>query len=291
MAGTRETVGGKVSTIHVFERVNNQYVLAQVAFCHRYRYHGEPSGHLPLSFLPLAEILEKMKPLFLRRLRCLCLVIPFAISSGWLIAETPIAELRGDDAAQGFQSIFNGIDFAGWQGDIDNYEVRDGAIVCKQDKGGVLFTKEEYGDFIVRVEFLLPPAGNNGLAIRFPGKGRASYDGMCELQIIDETSERFSKLDPRQYHGAAYGIAPAQPGHLRPVGEWNYQQVTVQGSKIRVELNGTVIMDTDLSTIHSYKDDRPHPGKDLKRGHFGLAGHKDPVRFRNLAIKPLRQSN
>lgn len=195
--------------------------------------------------------------------------------------------LRGDDAAQGFQPIFNGRDLSGWAGAVDNYEVRDGAIVCREGKGGVLFTEDQYDDFVVRLEFQLPPGGNNGLAIRYPGTGRAAYDGMTELQVIDDTAEQYAKLDPRQFHGSVYAMVPAQRGYLRPVGQWNYQQVTVQGSTIIVELNGTVILNADLSQVTEFKDNWPHPGKDRTRGHFGFAGHRDPVMFRDLAIKRL----
>ena len=66
----------------------------------------------------------------------------------------------------GFKSAFNGKDLTGWAGAIDNYEIVDGAIRCKKGKGGNLYTKEEYGDFAVRLEIKLPKAGNNGLAIR-----------------------------------------------------------------------------------------------------------------------------
>lgn len=195
--------------------------------------------------------------------------------------------LRGRDSEQEFTSLFNGLNLTGWSGAVDNYEVVDGAIACKAAKGGVLHTVDQYDDFVVRVEFKVPPGGNNGLAIRYPGKGRASYDGMCELQILDDTHAKYSKLDPRQYHGAVYGMAPAHRGYLRPAGQWNYQEVTVKGSTIRVELNGTVIVDADVSKITEFKDDRPHPGKDLKSGHFGFAGHNDAVVFRNISIKRL----
>ena len=209
------------------------------------------------------------------------------------VREIPIDEanerLRGEDEAAGFASIFNGKDLAGWTGAVKNYEVRDGCIVCKEGHGGNLFTEEEYDDFVVRVEFKLPPGGNNGLAIRFPGEGRPSYQGMTELQILDDTAEKYAKLDPRQFHGSIYGMVPAHRGYLRPVGEWNYQEVTVKGSTIKVELNGSVIVDADVSKVTEFKDDRPHPGKDLKRGHFGFAGHNDPVMFRKVAIKKLTE--
>ncbi len=189
----------------------------------------------------------------------------------------------------GFQSVFNGRDFSGWAGPVENYEIQDGAVVCKPKKGGTIYTKEEYADFVVRLEFKLPPGGNNGLAIRYPGNGDTAYVGMCELQVLDDNYEQAtkSKLDPRQVHGSAYGMAAAQRGYHHPVGEWNFQEVTVQGSRIKVELNGAVILDTDLATAKDFMANSPHPGKDRTSGHFGFAGHNDPVAFRNVSIKKL----
>ena len=202
-------------------------------------------------------------------------------------AEEANATLRGDDKVHGFTTIFNGKDLTGWTGATDNYEIRDGAIVCKKDHGGNLFTEAEYSDFIVRLEFKLPPGGNNGLAIRYPGTGNPAYDGMTELQVLDDTADKYKTLDPRQYHGSVYGTVAAHRGYLRPVGQWNYQEVTVKGSTIKVELNGTVIVNADISEITDFMADSPHPGKDRKKGHFGFAGHNDPVMFKNIAIKEL----
>ncbi len=186
----------------------------------------------------------------------------------------------------GFETAFNGKDFTGLQGDVDSYEVVDGAVRCKAGKGGNLFTKNEYSDFIARLEFKLPPGGNNGLAIRFDGKGRPHLAGV-ELQVLDSEHEKYSTLDPRQYHGSAYGIAAAHRGYLRPTGEWNYQQVTVSGSVYRVELNGTEILNADLSKITQHKDGKMPPGVSRTSGFFGFAGHNDPVEFRNIRIKRL----
>ncbi len=61
----------------------------------------------------------------------------------------------------------------------------------------------------------------------------------------------------------------------------------MRGSTIRVELNGTVILDADLSQVSESMKDTPHPGKDLTSGHFGFAGHNDPVAFRKIEIKRL----
>ncbi len=198
-------------------------------------------------------------------------------------------KILASKGTEGFKSIFNGKDFTGWAGPVDNYDIQDGAVTCKPKKGGTIYTKEEYTDFVARLEFKLPPGGNNGLAIRYPGTGDTAYVGMCELQVLDENYEKVtkSKLDPRQVHGSAYGMAAAQLGHQRPVGEWNFQEVTVKGSKIKVELNGAVILDADLATAKDFMAKSPHPGKDRTSGHFGFAGHSDPVSFRNVSIKKL----
>lgn len=206
------------------------------------------------------------------------------------VREIPPAEANQTLAsrnAEGFVSLFNGKDLAGWAGAVDNYEVVEGAIRCKAGKGGVLHTKDEYADFVVRLEFKLPPGGNNGLAIRYPGQGDGAYSGMCELQVLDSEHAKYAKLDARQYHGSAYGMVPAARGYLRPAGVWNFQEVTVKGSTVKVELNGTVILDADLSKVTEFMANSPHPGKDRTAGFFGFAGHSDPVEFRNIQIKVL----
>ncbi len=191
------------------------------------------------------------------------------------------ATLRG-----GFTSIFNGRNFDGWKGPTEKNGVKDGSILAQF---GTIFTEKEYGDFQVRFEFKLPPGGNNGLAIRYPGSGDAAYGGMCEIQVLDNDAPRYAKLDPRQYHGSVYGMIPARRGYLRPAGDWNFEVVTVIGSKIMVELNGTLILNGDVSKVADFMSGSPdkHPGKDRTRGHFGLAGHGDPVLYRNLEIKEL----
>ena len=200
-----------------------------------------------------------------------------------------IAGLLADKDEKGFKSVFNGKDFEGWSGPLDNYQIVEGSIQCKKGKGGTIFTKEVYADFVVRFEFKLPPGGNNGLALRYPGKGNTAYVGMCELQVLDDHYEkvRKAKLDPRQVHGSAYGMVGAKRGFQRPYGEWNEQEVTVKGSTIRVVLNGTEILNADLSKVKEFMGGKPHPGMNRKDGHFGFAGHSDPVSFRNIRIKKL----
>ncbi len=194
---------------------------------------------------------------------------------------------HGEDA--GFKSVFNGKDFAGWAGPIDNYQIVDGAILCRPKKGGTIYTKEQFSDFVARLEFKLPPGGNNGLAIRYPGEGDTAYVGMCESQVLDDHYELATgqKIDPRQAHGSVYGMIAAARGYQRPIGEWNFEEVTVRGSTIKVELNGTVILEGDVSKVTEFLANKAHPGKDRTTGYFGFAGHNDPVAFRAIRIKSL----
>ena len=198
-------------------------------------------------------------------------------------ANAYLRDCRGD----GYRDLFNGKDLDGWDGSVADYEVKDGTIVCRPGKGGVLFTKERFTDFAFQAEYRMPKAGNNGLAIRYPGEGRASYVGMCEIQLLDDEDPKYAKLDPRQYTGAVYGMAAPQRGYNRPLGDWNFIEVEVRGPKIVVELNGTRIVSSDVSQITSFMNDLPHPGKDLPGGAVGFAGHRDPVAFRSVRIKPL----
>ena len=198
-------------------------------------------------------------------------------------------KILASHGGEGFKAVWNGKDFEGWGGPVDQYEIKDGAIVCQPEKGGTIFAKDELSDFVARVEFKLPPGGNNGLAIRYPGTGDTAYEGMCEVQVLDDDAPMYAKLDMRQYCGSVYGQVAAQRGYVRPAGEWNFYEVTVKGPTIRVELNGTVITDADVSKItpEMFMAAHPHPGKDRPSGFFGFAGHNDPVAFRNVLIKKL----
>jgi hypothetical protein len=211
------------------------------------------------------------------------------------IGSDEACKLLASKGGEGYKPIFNGKDLEGWTanngtGPVDMMKAENGVIVWQEKKGGTPYWNEELTDFQARVEFKLPPGGNNGLAIRYPGKGNTAYDGMCESQVLDDNYEKVrGTIDPRQAHGSAYGMVAAARGYQHPIGEWNFEEVTVKGSTIKVELNGTVILDTDLSKVdmETVMAHSAHPGKDRKSGFFGFAGHNDPVAFRNVLIKKL----
>ena len=194
--------------------------------------------------------------------------------------------------AGGFVELVNGRDLSNWIGATDNYELRNGAIYCKPGKGGNLLSKEEYGDMIIRTEFILPPGGNNGIAIRTPANGRPAQDGF-ELQVIDNdgynAAHPKAPLKDTQYHGSLYFLVGAKHGYLRPVGTWNYQEIEVRGGRITVTLNGTKILDVETDKIDRSKFSPKNlpGGLDRKTGHIGFAGHNDPVGFRSFKVKRL----
>ena len=198
-----------------------------------------------------------------------------------------LTEINGDDEDK-FTSLFNGEDLTGWVGATDSYEVVDGAIQCKLDHGGNLLTKDQYEDFVVRLQFKTPPGGNNGLAIRMPVADPKEYPAniAMELQVLDDNHIMYAKLRDNQYHGSAYGIKAAHRGFLRPACQWNTQEVTVKGDKVTVVLNGYTILETELKK--DAPDHSPAKADTFTKGHFGFTGHYDQVKFRNIRIKEIK---
>lgn len=203
---------------------------------------------------------------------------------------TDVAELDDQEKAEGFQLLFNGRNLDNWQGNKIDYAAEDGMIVVKPKEGshGNLYTDKEYSDFVFRFEFQLTPGANNGLGIHAPLEGDAAYVGK-ELQILDNTADIYKDLQPYQYHGSVYGIIPAKREFLKPVGEWNYQEVVVKGDDIKITLNGTVIVEGNMKTASKKgtADHKDHPGLLRHKGYIGFLGHGSELKFRNIRIKEL----
>src|SRR5262245_48219602 len=196
-----------------------------------------------------------------------------------------------DEKANGFVPVFDGKSLQGWTGAVNGYKVEDGSIVCIKEKGGNLYTQKEYSDFVLRFEFKLEPGANNGIGIRAPLQGDAAYVGM-EIQVLDDTAEAYKNIKPYQHHGSVYGVAPAKPGHLKKVGEWNTEEITADGRHIKVVLNGETIVDVDLDKVAPEGktiDGNKHPGLKRDKGHIGFLGHGSRVEFRNLRIKEIEK--
>ena len=191
---------------------------------------------------------------------------------------------------KGFTRLFDGKTLDGWKlvhGHGPGYVVKDGAIVCPLDGGGNLFTEKEYSNFIFRFEFKTEPGGNNGVGVRAPLEGDAAYAGM-EIQILDDQHEKYKgKIRSEQHHGSVYDVIPARTGFLKPAGQWNSEEIMMTGSRIRVTLNGVIILDADLNIVKEPEVLKKHPGLKRASGHIGFLGHNSLVEFRNIRIKKL----
>jgi len=218
------------------------------------------------------------------------LILPAAFGALALIASFTALSLRAE-GTDGFVPLFNGKNLDGWQGATDVYVVEDGMLVCRKHGPGEkestdknLFTTKEYADFVLRFEFKLEPGANNGVAVRSPLEGHISEVGM-EIQILDDGAEQYKKLEPHQYHGSIYLLAPAKRGHLKPVGEWNSEEIMFHGRRGKITLNGIVIVDVDLDNLEYKKYLDRNTGRMRAKGHIGFLGHGSRVEFRNIRIK------
>ncbi len=203
-------------------------------------------------------------------------------------------KLSAEEVKEGYKVLFDGTNMFEWTGNTVDYTLQDGTITLVPSKGsgGNLYTKKEYDNFIFRFEFMLTPAANNGLGIRTPDSGDAAYAGM-ELQILDNEHPVYSKLEKYQYHGSVYGVIPAKRGFLKPVGEWNYQEVIANGDHIKITLNGEVILDGNIREASKNGtatiDGKNHPGLLNPKGHIGFLGHGSVVKFKNIRVKELKK--
>lgn len=225
--------------------------------------------------------------------------LAIAIAAGLIAcgapAEEPAAESapapEAVEAAAGeFVSIFDGSSLEGWEllgGHGEGYLAQDGRIVLPKGGGGNLFYDEELTDFVFRFEFLLEDGSNNGLCIRCPLTEKDTAYAGNELQIIDNNSERYKDIKEWQKHGSLYNVFPAKTGALKPAGEWNSEEVTVQGRTVKVVVNGQTILDVNMDDVTDPETLEKHPGLQRESGYIGFLGHNEPIQFRNLELKKL----
>ena len=203
-----------------------------------------------------------------------------------------MAAMAAYPVEKGFVALFDGKTLDGWSLTSKNanergYIVQDGAIVCPLDGGGNLLTEKEFSNFVLRLEFKMEPGGNNGIGIRAPVAGDIAYSGM-EIQVLDHDHEKYKgRIKPAQYHGSVYDVIPAKTGALKPAGQWNSQEIVADGSRIKVTLNGKVILNADLASVTDPAVLKKHPGLQRKSGRVGFLGHKSLVEFRNIRIREL----
>jgi HEAT repeat protein len=197
-----------------------------------------------------------------------------------------IKELPAKEKQEG--KIFNGRDLSGWQvihSDINSWHVSDSILFTDGSSGGWLSTKCQYEDFELMFEFRVSPGGNSGIFIRAPHHGDPAYTGM-EIQVLDDYAEQYANLKSWQYTGSLYGVEPAKSGSSYKANQWQKMKITCDGPDIKISLNGTRIIDTNL-TDYMWQEDN-HPGLKRRMGFIGLQAHGSKVEYKNINIKVLR---
>lgn len=219
------------------------------------------------------------------------------------VETSPKYELSAQEAKEGFEILFDGEDMSKWTGNTIDYVPMNGAICVSANygNGGNLYTKKTYSDFIFRFEFCFMKEGvNNGVGIRTPMGVDAAYEGM-EIQILDHDAPIYKNLREYQVHGSVYGIIPAKRIKSPKLGTWNTEEIVVKGDRIKVTVNGEVILDGNIrkackgnnvskdgSKTNPYTvDKKNHPGLFNKSGHIGFLGHGEGLKLRNVRIKDL----
>jgi len=192
---------------------------------------------------------------------------------------------------EGFTILFDGADLDAWVGNKVTYRINENnELFVDPPSGGKgdLYTADEYGDFILRFEFKLTPGANNGIGVRTPQNVDAAYEGF-EIQVLDDTAPKYANLLPTQYHGSVYKIIPSKKGSQNKVGEWNTEEIIVNGRHIKVTVNGKVIVDAnvDESALKNKVNKAKHPGLNRTMGHISLCGHGDKLWYRNIKVKPI----
>jgi len=198
-----------------------------------------------------------------------------------------------DEKEIGFVSLFDGKTFDNWLNPTGRWSIRDECMVFSGEieSGGLeredhkLMSVRQYEDFILRFEFKIGKRANSGVAIRAPLRGDAAFVAM-EIQIID--NHYWRGLKSWQKHGSIYGVVAANTGHLKQPGQWNRQEILCQASRIKVTLNGAVIVNVDLKGLPDETlDGKRHPGVKCTKGHIGFLPHARSSEYRNVRIKEL----
>jgi hypothetical protein len=176
------------------------------------------------------------------------------------------------------------------------WRVEDGLLTASEDQ--IIWTKAEYGDCIIDLEFKNGPAANSGVFVH--GSDLKNWmTNSVEVQILDDYDPKWAS-QPKSWHcGGIFGRLAPTRSVVKKAGEWNRMTVTCKGSMIWVLLNGEMVAEMDMRKWTSATKNPdgstipPWVGKALAglplKGHVGLQGKHGgaPIHFRNLKIKPL----
>jgi hypothetical protein len=200
-----------------------------------------------------------------------------------LAAAPVLTQAAAQDAAPRVKGL------PGWHiqnGKAESWRAEGSTISCVAPGGGYLTTDREYADFIISLEYRIPPGGNTGVGIRYPPGGHPSATG-TEIQILDDDAPMYKNLNPAQYNASIYMHVPPMRRAAKPPGEWNQLVIRCQGTRIEVRLNGVTVQNVNTEDYPKAPPEKIALAKLPRRGCIGLQSHGDPVEFRNVSITEL----
>jgi hypothetical protein len=215
-------------------------------------------------------------------------------------AGTALAAEQTNTAGQadgGWTELFDGKSAAGWRpyggkGAIgEGWKVEEGILKkLAGKKGGDLVSEKKYGDFELYWEWRVAPGANNGVKylVTEDQPGAPGH----EYQMIDDLSEKWSKLAPKDKTASFYDVLPpAADKPLKPAGEWNQSRIVVRGRQVEHWLNGAQVLTYELESepvkaalAKSKFAKFPDFGKKID-GHIMLTDHGDEAWYRVIRIR------
>jgi hypothetical protein len=207
---------------------------------------------------------------------------------------TPIP-VAGKSLEEGWQVLFDGKGLDAWeQYNPEHWKVQDDGALYSTGKGGDIFTKGKFQDFILDLEFKVAPGTNSGVLLRTASRQDWLHTGM-EIQVLDSYgSKQAGKYDC----GALYDCEPPRFNAMRKAGEWNRFVIVCYKNRVIVDLNSVRVQDIDLNRwteAHRNPDGSKNKFNRAYKtmthpGYVFLQGHGRPVWFRNIKIKVLDPS-
>jgi Domain of Unknown Function (DUF1080) len=173
---------------------------------------------------------------------------------------------QANQAAAGWTTLFDGKSLSSFNtiGDA-NWQLMEGVV--QANKGtGFLVTKASYADFQLKVEFWVDDDANSGVFIRCENPQQITAMNAYEVNIYDK------RPDPSYGTGAIVDVAKPLTA-MKAGGKWNTYEITAQGPRMVVTLNGTKTVDVQNSA-HA-------------RGPIGLQYGAGMVKFRSVQIKSM----